>query len=70
VMTVYPGSERVGHDLLKSVQQFPQREGRNNVAVRPIARLGGKAGASVLGMDIPLRVLLGEPLFSDDLING
>jgi uncharacterized protein YceK len=57
------------HDLIEPVEQFPERQGRNNVAVPAVALLCDEARGPVLAVDGPFGMLADEVLLPDDLIN-
>ncbi len=65
---VRPRPSAAGHDFFEPVQQFPEGQGRDDVAVLPIAFFGDEAAGSILGVDGPLGVIVDEALLADDLI--
>jgi hypothetical protein len=57
------------HYLIEPVEQFPERQGRNDVAVTVVALLCDEARGPVLAVDGPFGMLADEALLPDDLIN-
>ena len=54
--------------LIEPVQQLPERQRRDDVAVLAVALFGDETAGSVLGVDGPFGVVLDEALLPDDLI--
>ena len=63
-----PGTSAAGHDLFEPVQQLPEGQGGDDMAVLAIAFFRDETPGPVLGVDRPLRVIVDEALLADDLI--